>query len=319
MASTSPLRVLFAGTPDFSAHFLKFLLESTSDDVIAVYTQPDRPAGRGKKILASPVKQLAQEKQISVFQPETLKKADAQQQIQELQPDIMLVVAYGLILPQAVLDIPRYGCINIHASLLPRWRGAAPIQRAIEAGDTETGVTIMQMDKGLDTGNMLAKAKCSITASDTAGSLHDKLLATGEVALVQTLEKIRSGTTIPEPQNDKLSTYAPKVSKQEARIDWSLDAATIDRKVRAFNPFPITHTEINGRSVRIHGVDTPEEINQQTTPGIILAANDQGIDVGTGKGVIRIKTLQLPGKRALSAAEVLRGNQSAFSPGEQFE
>jgi len=311
--------VLFAGTPDFSAHFLKFLLEKTSDDVVAVYTQPDRPAGRGKKILASPVKLLAEERQLPVFQPETLKNSSAQQQIQELQPDIMLVVAYGLILPQAILNIPKYGCINVHASLLPRWRGAAPIQRAIEAGDVETGVTIMQMDAGLDTGDMLAKTECSITTSETAGSLHDKLLTSGEAALAQTLEQIRSCTTLPEPQNDSLSTYAPKISKQEARIDWNLDAATIDRKIRAFNPFPIAHTEISGRSVRVHRADALIESNQTTAPGTILTASDQGIDVSAGEGIVRIKALQLPGKRALSVAEVLRGNQSVFSSGEQFE
>ena len=319
MASGSPLRVLFAGTPDFAAHFLKFVLENTDHEVIAVYTQPDRPAGRGKKILASPVKQLAEKRDLPIYQPVNLKDPEAQSQIADLQPDIMLVVAYGLILPQAVLDLPAKGCINVHASLLPRWRGAAPIQRAIEAGDSETGVTIMQMDAGLDTGDMLAKTKCDISALDTAGSLHDKLLLAGETALEETLEQIRAGTTSPQRQDDSLSTYAPKISKQEALIDWNQDAEIIERKIRAFSPFPIAHTKIDDLSVRVHEAFAITDVQTDAQAGNILAADDQGIDVNTSSGVLRIKKLQLPGKRALPIAEVLRGNRSRFEPGGRFE
>lgn len=271
MASQAPLRILFAGTPDFSAHFLKFVLDKTPHEIIGVYTQPDRPAGRGKKILASPVKQLAAKQKLPVYQPISLKDPDAQYQVKELNPDVMLVVAYGLILPQAILNIPTYGCINVHASLLPRWRGAAPIQRAIEAGDSETGVTIMQMDAGLDTGDMLAMAKCDITSLDTAGSLHDKLLSVGESALADTLEQIRLGTTSPESQNDELSTYAPKISKQEARIDWNQNTETIERRIRAFYPFPVAHTMIDGLSIRIQEAHVAAEAGSNAKAGAILA------------------------------------------------
>ena len=228
MNSNSPLRIVFAGTPDFAAHYLDFVLKNTPDEIIGVYTQPDRPAGRGKKLKASPVKLLAEAQNLPLFQPVSLKDATAQEELKALEPDLMLVVAYGLILPQTILDIPKYGCINVHASLLPRWRGAAPIQRAIEAGDRTSGVTIMQMDAGLDTGDMLTSSECDIRAVDTGGSLHDKLAKTGESALSEALDLIRSRSSKPTPQDDAKSSYAPKITKEEACIDWSCLLYTSD-------------------------------------------------------------------------------------------
>jgi len=313
---TQGLRIVFAGTPDFAAVHLSALIDAGCN-LVAVYTQPDRPAGRGKKLTPSPVKQVAQCHGIAVHQPMSLRDSQAQTTLTALQPDIMIVVAYGLIIPQAVLDIPRYGCINVHASLLPRWRGAAPIQRAIEAGDTETGITIMQMDAGLDTGAMLHKVHCTITADDTGGSLHDKLAALGPAALLDALDTIAAGRAKGEPQDDALSTYAHKISKAEGAIDWTQPAITIERKIRAFNPFPVAFTQVGGTSVRLwraRALNAP----RAGAAGEILAADSQGIVVACGEGALLVSEAQLPGKRAMAVAEILRGNPGLFTPGQHL-
>ncbi|MGQ9424829.1 methionyl-tRNA formyltransferase [Gilvimarinus sp. F26214L] len=316
------MRVVFAGTPDFAAEYLAALLD-TEHEVVAVYTQPDRPAGRGKKLSPSPVKALALDHGVPVYQPATLRDAAAQRELGELSPDVMVVVAYGLILPQAVLDLPRYGCLNVHASLLPRWRGAAPIQRAIEAGDRETGITIMQMDAGLDTGAMLAVARCPIEENDTAGSLFQKLAALGRDPLLSVLRALPDGTLVPTAQDDSLATYAKKIDKTEAAVDWRDDAALIDRKVRAFNPFPAAHTQLGGQRVKIYGghpVDraAAAEKVEGVEPGTILRADACGIEVQCGDGAFCIEHLQLPGKRSMSAKDVLLGNRDLLAPDERF-
>lgn len=312
------LRLVFAGTPDFAAHHLQALLENTQHDVVAVYTQPDRPAGRGKKLTPSPVKAVALQHQLSVLQPANLKGADAQKTLAELNADLMVVVAYGLLLPKAILDTPRLGCINVHASLLPRWRGAAPIQRAIAAGDTETGITIMQMDEGLDTGDMLVTAHLPIKPEETGGSLHDKLAAIGPDALHTTLNELAIGCAIAEKQDDTLSTYAPKLSKQEAAIDWQQSADLIDRKVRAFNPFPVAFTILNNERIRVWQ-GTSLANNHSTTPGTILNSGNQGIEVACGQSSFLITELQLPGKKRLPVAEVLRSRAKLFATGVEFD
>jgi methionyl-tRNA formyltransferase len=300
------LRIIFAGTPAFAATALSALL-TTQHEVVAVYTQPDRPAGRGRKLQPSPVKQLALEKGIEVRQPARLKSADDQADLAALQADLMVVVAYGLLLPQAVLDAPRLGCINIHASLLPRWRGAAPIQRAILAGDSESGVTIMQMEAGLDTGPMLLTLKTPIGPEDTGGSLHDRLAELGAAALLQALPGIADESLQPVQQDDRLANYASKLDKQESRIDWSQPAAAIARQVRAFNPWPVAQCEFDGKVMRIWQATPLSE--QQGAPGQVVATGKSGIDVGTGEGVLRITELQMPGKRAMSAADFLNAHQ----------
>ncbi len=313
-----PLRPVFAGTPDFAASHLRALL-AAGVEVAAVYTQPDRPTGRGKKLLPGPVKQLALEHEIPVYQPASLKGDDEQRALAALQPDIMVVVAYGLLLPPAVLAIPRHGCINVHASLLPRWRGAAPIQRAIEAGDRETGVTIMQMDAGLDTGDMLLKSRCSIADTDTAASLQDKLAQLGPDALLTTLAAIADGTVVGEPQDDGLSTYAPKITKAEAAIDWALPAPVIERRIRAFNPVPVAHTLLDGQSLRIWSARALTG-DSGKPPGTIVAGDsgDTELQVACGEGILAITELQLPGKKRLAAADVIRGHGHLLAPGKRF-
>ena len=238
-----PLNIIFAGTPDFAAQHLQALIDSPHN-VIAVYTQPDKPAGRGKKLQASPVKQLAEQHQILVYQPKSLRKPETQAELTALQADVMVVVAYGLILPQAVLDAPTYGCLNVHGSLLPRWRGAAPIQRAIWAGDKQTGVTIMQMDAGLDTGDMLHKVFCDIDLQDTSADLYHKLAEIAPNALIEVLNHLTDGTFIAEPQDDTQSNYAEKLSKEEAKLDWQLSAGQLERNIRAFNPWPMAYLQL---------------------------------------------------------------------------
>ena len=313
------LRIVFAGTPDFAAHHLQVLLEDGGHEIVAVYTQPDRPKGRGKQLAASPVKALALEHGLPVYQPQNLKGPEDQQQLADLNADIMVVVAYGLLLPQAVLDTPRLGCINVHASLLPRWRGAAPIQRAIEAGDAETGVTIMQMAAGLDTGDMLVKAQVPIDNSDTAASLHDKLLQVGGAALLQALEELATGAAQPEQQDDSQANYAHKLSKQEALVDWQQSADEIHRRVRAFNPFPVAFADINGQRVRLWQVKTTGIKATQHGPGEIVSADNHGILVACSDYCLRLTELQLPGKKRLPAADVLRGNSDLFAPGNCFQ
>lgn len=315
------LRIIFAGTPEFAAEHLKTLLASRHQ-VIAVYSQPDRPAGRGKKLAASPVKTVALEHNIPVYQPLNFKSPETIAELEGLQADLMVVVAYGLILPKAVLVAPRLGCINVHASILPRWRGAAPIQRAIEAGDSNTGTTIMQMDIGLDTGDMLIKAFCPILPDDTGGSLHDKLISIGAPALLQALDQIADGTINPEQQDDSQSNYAPKLNKEEAALDWQLTAAKLERKVRAFNPFPIAHTKMagSGDDQRIR-VWSAKAINTTASapPGTITQVTKEGIYIACREGQLILQSLQLPGKKAMDAGDVLRGHPDLFTPGDQLE
>jgi methionyl-tRNA formyltransferase len=308
------LKIIFAGTPDFAATHLQALIRQ--HDIVAVYTQPDRPAGRGKKLTASPVKLLAAQNNLDIYQPQSLKDAEQQAILARLQADIMVVVAYGLILPQVILDTPKLGCINVHGSILPRWRGAAPIQRAVEAGDNETGITIMQMDAGLDTGAMLTITRCTVEADETSGSLYNKLAALGGPALLGTLDKIKAGTAVATAQDNDQSTYAKKIDKIEALINWSESAAIIDRRIRAFNPFPAAYTEIGGQRVKIWGAQVASE--QQASPGQILAADNNGLLVACGQGCLLLTEIQLAGKSRMPVSEILRSRAELFAPGKQF-
>lgn len=310
------LKLIFAGTPDFAARHLAALL-SSDHEVVAVYTQPDKPAGRGQKLTASPVKELALAHDLPVYQPASLRKEEAQAELAALGADLMVVVAYGLILPKAVLDTPRLGCINVHGSLLPRWRGAAPIQRSIWAGDAETGVTIMQMDVGLDTGAMIRKVSCPITADETSASLYDKLAGLGPQALVDTVNAMAAGNTAAEAQDDAQANYAEKLSKEEARIDWSMEAVAIERCIRAFNPWPISWFEVAGQTVKVWQAEVVAQDHGQTA-GTLLKADKQGIDIATGKGVLRLLTLQPPGKKAMSVTDLLNSRRDWFEPGTQL-
>ncbi|CAE6926312.1 methionyl-tRNA formyltransferase [Vibrio alginolyticus] len=310
------LRIVFAGTPDFAARHLAALL-SSEHEVIAVYTQPDRPAGRGKKLTASPVKNIALEHDIPVYQPENFKSDEAKQELADLNADIMVVVAYGLLLPQAVLDTPKLGCINVHGSILPRWRGAAPIQRSIWAGDAETGVTIMQMDIGLDTGDMLKIATLPIEATDTSASMYEKLAELGPQALIDCLADIATGKANPVKQDDDLANYAKKLSKEEARIDWNDDAAHIERCVRAFNPWPISHFEAAENSIKVWQSHVSEQTSDKPA-GTIVQADKTGIYVVTGNGVLVLEQLQVPGKKAMSVQDILNSRAAWFEVGTQL-
>ncbi|WP_135458788.1 methionyl-tRNA formyltransferase [Vibrio echinoideorum] len=316
------LRIVFAGTPDFAARHLAALL-SSEHEVIAVYTQPDRPAGRGKKLTASPVKNIALENNIPVYQPENFKSDEAKQELADLNADIMVVVAYGLLLPQAVLDTPRLGCINVHGSILPRWRGAAPIQRSIWAGDKKTGVTIMQMDIGLDTGDMLSIATLPIEATDTSASMYEKLAGLGPDALVDCLANIASGKAVAEKQDDELANYAKKLSKEEAKIDWNDSAEHIERCVRAFNPWPMSHFAIVDSSsdadisIKVWQTRVDEE-STSAPAGTIIKADKTGIYVATGDKVLVLEQLQVPGKKAMSVQDILNSRASWFEVGTQL-
>ena len=303
---TSALKVIFAGTPEFAATSLDALIKS-QHHVCTVYTQPDRPAGRGRKLTASAVKQLAVQHGLPVLQPETLKTADALAELQSLNADIMVVVAYGLILPLEVLQAPRLGCINVHASVLPRWRGAAPIQRAILAGDKQSGVTIMQMDAGLDTGDMLLVKTTPIEDTDTAQTLHDRLADIGARALIEALQLLSEGRAHPEKQDDSQATYAKKLQKSEAVIDWQQSAEAIHRKICSFNPWPVAQTELDGKIVRIWQ-STVTQHHSNETAGLVLDESKSGIDVATGDGVLRITKLQLPGAKPLAVADFLNAH-----------
>ena len=309
------MRIVFAGTPEFAAQHLQALLDA-GRDVIAVYTQPDRPAGRGQKLMPSPVKQLALQHDIPVHQPQTLRDPAAQAELASLQADLMVVVAYGLILPQAVLDMPRLGCINSHASLLPRWRGAAPIQRAIEAGDAESGVTVMQMEAGLDTGPMLLKVRTPIAPDDTGGSLHDRLAALGSNAVVEAVAALEAGTLAGEIQDDSLATYAHKLNKDEARIDWTRPAVELERRVRAFHPWPICHSSLDGAAVKIHAA---EPGSGHGVPGQIIDADKNGLDVACGEGSLRLTRLQLAGGKPLAFSDLFNSRREQFATGKAFE
>ena len=308
---TEPLRIVFAGTPEFAAAHLKALLD-TPHQIIAVYTQPDRPAGRGQKLMPSPVKQLALQHGIAVLQPPTLRAAEAQAELAALAPDLMVVVAYGLILPQAVLDIPRLGCINSHASLLPRWRGAAPIQRAVQAGDAQSGVTVMRMEAGLDTGPMLLKAITPITPQDTGGTLHDRLAELGPVAVVQAIIGLADGSLVGEVQDDSLANYAHKLNKDEARIDWARPADELERLVRAFNPWPICHTTLSGETLKVLAAHADEGNGE---PGTILSASKDGLIVACGQSALRLTRLQLPGGKPLSFTDLFNSRREKFASG----
>ncbi len=307
------LKIIFAGTPDFAAKHLQALLNS-SHQVIGVFTQPDKPAGRGNKLTASPVKQLALQNNLPVYQPISLKDSANQQIIADLNADIMIVVAYGLILPQTVLDMPKYGCLNVHGSLLPRWRGAAPIQRACWAGDTETGITIMQMDVGLDTGDMLYKEKCHIEDDDTSATLYNKLAQIGPDALLKTLKLIIEGKAKPEKQNESQVTYATKLSKQESKLDWNLTATQLERCIRAFNPWPVSYFEINGELIKVWQANVISETTDKT-PGTILRADKSGIQIATQDGVINMTLLQPAGKKPMSAQDFLNSRKAWFIVG----
>lgn len=313
-----PLNIIFAGTPDFAAQHLQVLLNS-QHNVIAVYTQPDKPAGRGKKLQASPVKQLAEQHNIPVYQPKSLRKEEAQAELKALNADVMVVVAYGLILPKAVLDAPRLGCLNVHGSILPRWRGAAPIQRAIWAGDAQTGVTIMQMDEGLDTGDMLHKVYCDILPTETSTSLYNKLAELAPPALIEVLDQLESGKFSPEKQDDSQSNYADKLSKEEAKLDWSLPAAQLERNIRAFNPWPIAYfsTEDKDGNAQTLKVYQAQVLPHQDKPaGTILSADKQGIQIATAEGVLNIQQLQPAGKKPMSAQDLLNGRADWFPLGK---
>ncbi len=310
------LRIIFAGTPDFAARHLDALL-AANYNVVGVFTQPDRPAGRGKKLMPSPVKVVAQEHGLPVFQPASLRPAENQQLIADLNADIMVVVAYGLILPKAVLEMPRLGCINVHGSLLPRWRGAAPIQRSLWAGDDETGVTIMQMDVGLDTGDMLYKLACPITPDDTSASLYDKLAELGPQGLIETLQLLASGKARPEVQDESQVTYAEKLSKEEALLDWSLSAAQLERCIRAFNPWPMSYFMMDGQPVKVWKASVLEAATN-AAPGTILEADKQGIQVASAQGVLNIEELQPAGKKAMKAQDLLNSRKAFFAPGNRL-
>lgn len=306
------MRIVFAGTPEFAAEHLKALLDSPYE-IVAVYTQPDRPAGRGQKLMPSAVKALAVAHGIPVLQPQTLRNAEAQAELAALQPDLMVVVAYGLILPQAVLDIPRLGCINSHASLLPRWRGAAPIQRAVEAGDTESGVTVMRMEAGLDTGPMLLKVTTPISAEDTGGSLHDRLAQMGPPAVVQAIAGLADGSLQGEVQNDSLATYAHKLNKDEARLDWCRPAVELERLIRAFNPWPVCHSTLDGESVKVLAANVAAGKGE---PGEILSASKDGLVVACGDQALSLTRLQLPGGKALSFSDLFNSRREKFAAGK---
>ncbi|OZB16654.1 MAG: methionyl-tRNA formyltransferase [Marinobacter sp. 34-60-7] len=310
------MRVVFAGTPDFAATALRALLNA-GHQVVAVYTQPDRPAGRGRKMMPSPVKQVALDANVSVYQPESLKTPEAQAELAALKPDVMIVAAYGLILPKAVLDTPTHGCLNIHASLLPRWRGAAPIQRAIAAGDADTGITIMQMDVGLDTGDMLLKVTTPIGADDTGGSLHDRLAELGGQAILDALAQLAAGELHGEPQNDAEANYAHKLSKDEGHIDWTQSANTIERLIRAFNPWPGTYTDLGDQRIRVHQAQAQAD-SAGKPPGTVLRRERNGIDIGCGAGVLRVTSVQLPGSRAQSVSDLINGGKPVLMPGQEL-
>jgi methionyl-tRNA formyltransferase len=311
------MRIIFAGTPAFAAPCLQALIDA-KHDVIAVYTQPDRPAGRGRKLTASPVKTLAMQHNISVYQPNTLRDPLAQQQLKSAAADLLIVVAYGLLLPVAVLQATRLGAINVHASLLPRWRGAAPIQYAILAGDKQSGVTIMQMDEGLDTGAMLAKITCPLDENDTGQTLHDKLAALGPTALLDVIQQLADKTVRPQAQDDTLTTYAPKITKQAACIDWHLAAEEIARQVRAFNPWPVAFTEIAGQLVRIYrAYPIPEQ--KSLAAGEIAAVTADGIVIACGQGWLVLTEIQLPGHKPLPVSEIIKAPRAWLAVGHRCQ
>lgn len=309
---SSPLRIVFAGTPEFSLPPLQRLIDDGLKPV-AVYTQPDRPAGRGRQLTPSPVKALALAHGIEVRQPLNFKNPADKEALRALQPDMMIVVAYGLILPQSVLDIPRYGCWNLHASLLPRWRGAAPIQRAIEAGDTETGVCLMQMEKGLDTGPVLLRRQLDISAQETAGELHDRLAALGAQVMHDGLTLLRIGLKpVAQAQPELGVRYAHKLEKSEARLDLQQSAQDLARRVRAFSPWPVAELELQGERLRVHRAEALD-VNHGQSPGCLLKANREGIDLACAQGVLRLLDVQREGGRVQPVADYLNARRTPLS------
>lgn len=313
---TQPFKISFAGTPEFALPALQALLDS-EHELCMVYTQPDRPAGRGQKLRPSPVKQLAEKHQLPIRQPQTLNNQTEQQILAELNADLMVVVAYGLILPKVILATPRLGCLNIHASILPRWRGAAPIQRAILAGDQMTGVSIMQMDEGLDTGAIWRISECPIATSDTSKTLHDKLALIGANSLLATLEDLQQGASQAVPQNQAQSTYAAKITKAEAAINWQQSAAQIYRQIRAFNPWPICFSRLGSETIRIWQA-SPLDLDSKAQPGEIVHVGQDGIIVATAKGALRLLTIQLPGGKPLACRDLLNARQELFAVNKLF-
>lgn len=303
MIDKKHMRVVFMGTPEFAIPTFEGLIESEVR-IVGVFTQPDRPKGRGRKLESSPVKQLAQEHNLPVFQPQKLRDIDAVKQVRDLKPELIVVIAYGQILPQEVLDIPRYGCINVHASLLPRHRGAAPINKAIIDGDPMTGVTTMQMDVGLDTGDMLVKKSLSIFPNENAGQLHDRLAYLGREAMEETLARLCAGTLSPQKQDDSRSSYAPMLKKEDGLIDWNSSATSIHNQVRGLYPWPGAFTHLDGEVLKL--ADT-RIVNEKGAPGEILKTEDMGVVVACGEGALQVRKLQLPGKKMLCAADFLRG------------
>lgn len=305
MSSSNGLKIVFAGTPEFAAHHLQALLNS-HHQVAAVYTQPDRPAGRGKKLQASPVKEIALNAGLEVQQPLTLKDPEAQATLAAYNADLMVVVAYGLLLPAAVLAIPRLGCVNVHASLLPRWRGAAPIQRSIEAGDAETGITIMQMEIGLDTGPMLLTRTCPILPQDTAQDLHNRLVVLGPPALLDALDQLAAGSLVAQPQDDSSATYAHKLTKEEALLDWRKPAEQLNRQIRAFNPYPVAFTLLNGENLRIYAAES-RQLAKSAEPGTLVSVDGELVVACGNNTALALQIVQLPGKKAMAVKDLLNG------------
>ncbi len=311
------LKLVFAGTPDFAAQILEVLAKS-NHQILAVLTQADRPKGRGQVLSQSPVKQLAFRHTIPVYQPARLKEPDIQKILSDLKPDLMIVAAYGLILPKEILSIPKYGCMNVHASLLPHWRGASPIQHSILNGDAITGITMMQMNEGLDTGDILAVESCAIELHETSGSLQERLATIAGPLLLNTLQQLKQKKLKPIKQENEFASYAPKISKQEAKIDWTKSTSEIDRIVRAFNPWPIAFSSIDGQTIRIFEGE-PLDLVIEVLPGIIVQSSTQGILVGTGEGVYKINQLQLPGGKPMKVKEILNSKSSLFQVGKKLE
>ncbi|PJG82329.1 methionyl-tRNA formyltransferase [Caviibacterium pharyngocola] len=313
-----PLKIIFAGTPDFAARHLQALIDSPHE-IVAVYTQPDKPAGRGKKLQASAVKILAEQHQLPVYQPKSLRQEAAQAELNALNADVMIVVAYGLILPKAVLDAPRLGCLNVHGSLLPRWRGAAPIQRAIWAGDEQTGVTIMQMNEGLDTGDMLYKATCDIAPDETSASLYAKLAEIAPEALLRVLNGLENNEFPAEVQDENLTNYAEKLSKDEAKLNWNLSAQQLERCIRAFNPWPISYfttddPQGNAQTLKVYQAEVLP--HQDHAPGTLIRADKNGIQIATAQGVLNLLQLQPSGKKPMAVKDLLNGRADWFQAGK---
>ncbi len=309
-------RVIFAGTPAFAAQHLNALL-SSRHQVVGVFTQPDRPSGRKQQLTSSPVKVVAEQNHVAVFQPENLHSAESTKIITRLQPDIIIVVAYGLILPKTILTLPRFGCINVHGSLLPRWRGAAPIQRALWAGDKKTGITIMQMDAGLDTGDMLYNVSCSIAPDETSATLYNKLAQLGPEALLNTLDLIAQGKVRADPQNEELVTYAEKLNKKEAQLNWNLSAIQLERCIRAFNPWPGSYFILANQYIKVWQAQALPAINA-TPQGTIIRADKNGIQIATADGILNITHLQPAGKNTMPASDFLHSRRELLIPGQRL-